>query len=72
MLILYVDFVRGYPYSLRDGVTTAVSHGLWMNAYDYDAPTQLLKVAERNTRYHDMTQTIPNKVSISYVSSPTS
>ena len=67
-----VDFVRGYPSSLRDGVTTAVSHGLWMNAYDYDAPTQLLKVAERNTRYHDMTQTIPNKVSISYVSSPTS
>ena len=57
-----MDFVRGYPYSLRDGVTTAVSHGLWMNAYDYDAPTQLLKVAERNTRYHDMTQTIPNKV----------
>ena len=57
-----VDFVRGYPYSLRDGVTTAVSHGLWMNAYDYDAPTQLLKGDEKNTRYHDMTQTIPNKV----------
>ena len=39
-----VDFVRGYPYSLRRGVPTAVSHGLWMNMYDYDAPTQLLKV----------------------------
>ena len=25
------DFVRGYPFSLREGVTTAVSHGLWMN-----------------------------------------
>ena len=25
------DFVRGYPFSLREGVTTAVSHGLWLN-----------------------------------------
>lgn len=25
------DFVRGYPYSLRGGVPTGVSHGLWMN-----------------------------------------
>ena len=57
-----VDFVRGYPYSLRNGVPTAISHGLWMNAYDYDAPTQLLKVTERNTHYIDMTQTIPKGV----------
>lgn len=34
------DFVRGYPFSLREGVTTAISHGLWMNIPDYDAPTQ--------------------------------
>ena len=34
------DFVRGYPFSLREGVTTATSHGLWMNIPDYDAPTQ--------------------------------
>jgi reversibly glycosylated polypeptide/UDP-arabinopyranose mutase len=34
------DFVRGYPYSLRRGVSTAVSHGLWLHNYDYDAPTQ--------------------------------
>lgn len=38
------DFVRGFPYSMRAGVSTAVSHGLWMHNYDYDAPTQLLKV----------------------------
>ena len=25
------DFVRGYPFSLREGVVTAVSHGLWLN-----------------------------------------
>lgn len=46
------DFVRGYPFSLREGVTTAVSHGLWLNIPDYDAPTQLVKPLERNTRYN--------------------
>jgi reversibly glycosylated polypeptide/UDP-arabinopyranose mutase len=66
-----VDFVRGYPFSLRGGVPTAISHGLWLNIYpfslrggvptaishglwlnipDYDAPTQLVKPLERNTR----------------------
>ncbi|KAI3816374.1 hypothetical protein L1987_16067 [Smallanthus sonchifolius] len=45
------DFVRGYPFSLREGVPTAVSHGLWLNIPDYDTPTQLVKPLERNTRY---------------------
>jgi reversibly glycosylated polypeptide / UDP-arabinopyranose mutase len=53
------DFVRGYPYSMRSGVPTVISHGLWMNAPDYDAPTQLLKVKERNKRYIETTITIP-------------
>ncbi|MBA0590247.1 hypothetical protein Gorai_018961 [Gossypium raimondii] len=47
------DFVRGYPFSLREGVPTAVSHGLWLNIPDYDAPTQLVKPLERNTRFVD-------------------
>jgi hypothetical protein len=33
--------VRGYPFSLREGVPTVVSHGLWLNIPDYDAPTQV-------------------------------
>ncbi|MCO5601670.1 hypothetical protein L7F22_055793 [Adiantum nelumboides] len=53
------DFVRGYPFSLRKGVPTAISHGLWLNIPDYDAPTQLVKPAERNTRYVDAIMTIP-------------
>ncbi|KAG1368669.1 UDP-arabinopyranose mutase 1 [Cocos nucifera] len=53
------DFVRGYPFSLREGVTTAVSHGLWLNIPDYDAPTQLVKPHERNTRYVDAVLTVP-------------
>ena len=44
------DFVRGYPFSLREGVPTVISHGLWLNIPDYDAPTQLVKPLERNTR----------------------
>ena len=38
---------------------TVVSHGLWLNIPDYDAPTQMVKPLERNTRYVDMCQTIP-------------
>jgi reversibly glycosylated polypeptide/UDP-arabinopyranose mutase len=55
------DFVRGYPFSLRGGAPTAVSHGLWLNIPDYDAPTQLVKPLERNTRY------ISYKQSMKYV-----
>lgn len=57
-----VDFVRGYPFSLRRGVQTVVSHGLWMNTYDYDAPTQLLKVHERNHKYIDTSLTVPYRI----------
>ncbi|PWZ34044.1 UDP-arabinopyranose mutase 3 [Zea mays] len=53
------DFVRGYPYSLREGVPTAISPRLWLNIPDYDAPTQLVKPLERNTRYVDAILTIP-------------
>lgn len=42
------DFVRGYPFSLREGVPTAVSHGLWLSIPDYDAPTQRVKPHERH------------------------
>lgn len=53
------DFVRGYPFSLRNGVTCAVSCGLWLNQADYDAPTQALKPAQRNSRYVDAVLTVP-------------
>lgn len=53
------DFVRGYPFSMREGKLTAVSHGLWLNIPDYDAPTQMVKPMERNKRYVDAVMTIP-------------
>lgn len=42
------DFVRGYPFSLREGVPTAISHGLWLNIPDYDAPTQVTASCQRS------------------------
>ncbi|KAL5537980.1 hypothetical protein UlMin_044649 [Ulmus minor] len=53
------DFVRGYPFSLRSGVTCALSCGLWLNLADFDAPTQALKPEHRNTRYVDAVMTVP-------------
>ncbi|KAK9997911.1 hypothetical protein SO802_017514 [Lithocarpus litseifolius] len=53
------DFVRGYPFSLREGVTCALSSGLWLNLADYDAPTQALKPELRNSRYVDAVLTVP-------------
>lgn len=53
------DFVRGYPFSLRSGVTCALSCGLWLNLADFDAPTQALKPGQRNSRYVDAVMTVP-------------
>lgn len=53
------DFVRGYPFSLRSGVTCALSCGLWLNLADHDAPTQALKPGHRNSRYVDAVLTVP-------------
>ncbi|XP_059628683.1 probable UDP-arabinopyranose mutase 5 [Cornus florida] len=53
------DFVRGYPFSMRNGVTCALSCGLWLNLADYDAPTQALKPEQRNSRYVDAVLTVP-------------
>lgn len=53
------DFVRGYPFSLRNGVECVLSCGLWLNLADYDAPTQVVKPKERNSRYVDAVLTVP-------------
>ncbi len=55
------EFVRGYPFSRREGVATAISHGLWLHIPDFDAPTQMVKPNWRNTKYVDIVQTIPYK-----------
>lgn len=35
-------YTRGFPYGVRDSITTYVNHGLWSYVPDLDAPTQLL------------------------------
>lgn len=53
------DFVRGYPFSLREGVPSAVSHGLWLNVPDLDAPTRIVKPRVHNRTYVDTVLTLP-------------
>ncbi|OVA01667.1 Reversibly glycosylated polypeptide family [Macleaya cordata] len=58
------DFVRGYPFSLREGVKCVLSCGLWLNLADLDAPTQALIPEKRNTRYVDAVLTVPKGTSM--------
>ncbi|MEM1128275.1 MAG: hypothetical protein AAGI71_16630 [Bacteroidota bacterium] len=53
------EFVRGYPFGLRTGAPTAISHGLWLNVADLDAPTQMVRPLWRNTQYVDIVQSVP-------------
>jgi reversibly glycosylated polypeptide / UDP-arabinopyranose mutase len=55
------DFPKGYPYQLRNGVHTGVSHGLSTGDIGYDRLTRLSKPNEQNNddRVLPMTQTIP-------------
>jgi reversibly glycosylated polypeptide/UDP-arabinopyranose mutase len=36
------DYMRGFPYGVRTEAEVVISHGIWENNVDYDAPTQLL------------------------------
>ncbi|GFZ08009.1 reversibly glycosylated polypeptide 2 [Actinidia rufa] len=55
------DFVRGYPFSMREGAPTAISHGLWLNSPDYDALPPSSSSPWRATRgtYVDALMTTP-------------
>ena len=37
------DFMRGFPYGVRQEAPVMMSHGVWEGSYDWDAPSQLLK-----------------------------
>ena len=53
------DFVRGYPFSLREGVECMLSCGLWLHNADYDPMTHVVKRNQRNTNYVDAVMTVP-------------
>jgi reversibly glycosylated polypeptide/UDP-arabinopyranose mutase len=54
-----VEFVRGYPHSLRDGRPTAISHGLWLDHPDLDAVTQRARPELRIRDEVPVVQTVP-------------
>lgn len=37
------DYMRGFPYKVREEAPVMMSHGVWEGSYDWDAPSQLLK-----------------------------
>ncbi len=37
------DYMRGFPYKVREEAPVMLSHGVWDGSYDWDAPSQLLK-----------------------------
>lgn len=37
------DYMRGFPYAVREEAPVMLSHGVWEGNYDWDAPSQLLK-----------------------------
>lgn len=45
-------YMRGFPYGVREEVPVMLSHGVWENTPDYDAPTQLLMPKEFKPTYY--------------------
>lgn len=37
------EYMRGFPYGVRDEAEVVLSHGVWEGVADWDAPTQLVK-----------------------------
>src|SRR3990167_3343915 len=36
------EYMRGFPYKIRDEAEVVLSHGVWEGVADWDAPTQLI------------------------------
>lgn len=41
------DYMRGFPYGIREEAEVVISHGVWEGDKDWDAPTQLVKANPR-------------------------
>jgi reversibly glycosylated polypeptide/UDP-arabinopyranose mutase len=55
------DFTRGFPFHLRDGTPTVLSHGLYVGTADYDPLTKLMKGKEPLELSDNSVVTIPRK-----------
>lgn len=45
------EYMRGFPYQVRNEAEVVLSHGVWDNVADWDAPTQLVKGAHRKVDF---------------------
>lgn len=60
-----IEFVRGYPHSLRGGRATVISHGLWLDHPDLDALTQRANPDLRIRDEIPVIQTVPRGIQYS-------
>ncbi len=45
------EFMRGFPYGVREEAEVVLSHGVWEGVADWDAPTQLVKGSHRPVEF---------------------
>lgn len=45
------EYMRGFPYGVREEAEVWVSHGVWEGVHDYDGPTQLVRGNPKATFY---------------------
>lgn len=48
------EYMRGFPYGVRDEAEVVLSHGVWENVADWDAPTQLVLGSKRFVTFPKM------------------
>jgi reversibly glycosylated polypeptide/UDP-arabinopyranose mutase len=48
------EYMRGFPYGVRQEAEVVLSHGVWENVADWDAPTQLVLGATRPVTFPKM------------------
>ena len=46
------EYMRGFPYGIRDEAEVVLSHGVWEGVADWDAPTQLVKGSHRPVDFY--------------------
>lgn len=48
------EYMRGFPYGIREEAEVVLSHGVWENVADWDAPTQLVLGSQRPVTFPKM------------------
>lgn len=46
------EYMRGFPYGIREESEAVLSHGVWRGVADWDAPTQLVKGSHRPVDFY--------------------